>query len=57
MEQELDIKSHYGMARYDFMSNKIILLHFFPVVAMLVDLAHSGIICQKSCNKYTCIRL
>lgn len=50
-----DIKSHYGIARCDFVLNKNIVLPFFPVVAILQG--NSSIISQKSCSKYTSKRL
>lgn len=50
-----DIKNHYGIAKYDFMLNKIIVLPFFPVFA--TSLGNNSTICQKSCSKYTSIRL
>jgi len=54
---KLDIKTHCGMARYDFYVEQNYSSAFFPLVAMLKDLANSDTICQKSCNKYTYIRL
>lgn len=54
---KLDIKRHFDIAKCDFMLTKTIVLHFSPLVSTLVDLANNGIICQRSCNKYTRIRL